>query len=77
MNRHEPKPDDRSNNVERLADMIENTKENINEAEESLRFAEGEQREQIEAKNERRRESIKGMESEMEDERQARKNGYQ
>lgn len=68
---NKPKPDDRSDNVEKLQSMIQNTIENMDEAEESLAFTDSaEQREQIEAKNERRRESLNSMRSEIKDEAQ-------
>ena len=71
-NRHKPNPDDRSDNVEKLQEMIHNTIENIEEAEESMQFTDSsEQRQQIEAKNERRRESIDAMRSEVKDEANA------
>ncbi len=73
-----PNPDDRSNNVERLQSAIENTRENIREAEETLQFSSSQaDSAAIQAKNERRLNSISGMEAEIEDEKQARKNGYQ
>jgi small acid-soluble spore protein (thioredoxin-like protein) len=66
---NKPKPDDRSDNVEKLQSMIHDTIENIEAAEESLQFTDSEtQREQIEAKNERRRESIESFRSEIKDE---------
>lgn len=70
-----PKPDDRSNNVERLNEMIENTKHNIREAEISMEFSSPEQKEKIKAKNERRKESINAFKEEIKDEKQARNNG--
>ncbi|WP_313800328.1 small acid-soluble spore protein Tlp [Cytobacillus sp.] len=73
---NKPKPDDRSDNVEKLQTMVENTIENINEAEETLEFSNAEDRARIEAKNERRKESIDTMRSEIQDESQARQNGY-
>lgn len=75
-NNNKPKPDDRSDNVEKLQTMVENTIENINEAEETLEFSNAEDRARIEAKNERRTESIDAMRSEIQDESQARQNGY-
>lgn len=75
-NNSKPKPDDRSDNVEKLQTMVENTIENINEAEETLEFSNAEDRARIEAKNERRKESIDAMRSEIQDESQARQNGY-
>jgi small acid-soluble spore protein (thioredoxin-like protein) len=67
--KNKPKPDDRSDNVEKLQTMIQNTIENMEEAEESLAFANDDtHRAQIQAKNERRRESIDAMRSEVKDE---------
>jgi small acid-soluble spore protein (thioredoxin-like protein) len=70
-NNNKPNPDDRSDNAEKLQSMIQDTTENIERAEDSLQFTESEtQRQQIEAKNERRRESIDSFQSELEDESQ-------
>lgn len=74
---NKPKPDDRSDNVERLQDMVQNTIENIEAAHETMQFASPEERAQIEAKNKRREESIAGMREEIKDEAAARENGYQ
>jgi small acid-soluble spore protein (thioredoxin-like protein) len=72
---NKPKPDDRSDNVEKLQEMICNTIENMEEAEESLAFTDSEeQRQMIEAKNERRRESIDAFRAEVKDEARARNN---
>lgn len=66
---NKPKPDDRSDNAEKLQSMIHDTIENIEAAEESLALTDSEtQRQQIEAKNERRRESIDAYRSEIKDE---------
>ena len=47
---NQPKPDDRSDNAEKLQKMIADTEQNIHQAEESLRFTDSEtQRQQIEA----------------------------
>ncbi|WP_057764633.1 small acid-soluble spore protein Tlp [Cytobacillus praedii] len=73
---NKPKLDDRSDNVEKLQTMVQNTIENIHEAEETLEFSNAEDRARVEAKNERRKESIDAMRSEIEDESQARQNGY-
>lgn len=74
-NNQKPKPDDRSDNVEKLQSMIQNTIENMEEAEASLELATNEeQRAQIEAKNERRRESIESFRSEIKDEAQTQNN---
>ncbi|APH05101.1 small acid-soluble spore protein Tlp [Bacillus weihaiensis] len=71
-----PNPDDRSDNVEKLQSMVQNTIENIEEAQDSLQFANPEERERIEAKNLRREESINAMRNEIKDEAQARESGY-
>jgi small acid-soluble spore protein (thioredoxin-like protein) len=75
---NKPKPDDRSDNVEKLQSMIQHTIQNMEEAEESLEFANDDtHRAQIEAKNERRRESIDAMRSEIKDEAKAQGNQYE
>ena len=64
-----PNPDDRSDNVEKLQEMISNTEENIHKAKASLQFTDSEtQRQQIESKNQRREESIQSFKSEIQDE---------
>ncbi|SEP61191.1 small acid-soluble spore protein Tlp [Piscibacillus halophilus] len=67
-NHNRPKPDDRSDNVEKIQSNIQNTIENMEEAEESMATASEEQKEQIQAKNERRRQTIKGLREEASDE---------
>lgn len=67
-NHRQPKPDDRSDNVEKLQNMVHDTIENIEESHDTLRYSSGEAREQIKEKNERRREAIKGMREEIRDE---------
>jgi len=69
---NKPNPDDRSDNVEKLQEMIVNTVDNIQKAEETMQNVSGEDRAHIEAKNERRRESIDAMRSEIKDENSAR-----
>ncbi|WP_028399896.1 small acid-soluble spore protein Tlp [Ectobacillus panaciterrae] len=61
-------PDDRSDNVEKLQEMVQNTIENMNEAEEAARFSNEKDRADIEAKNQRRLESIAGMRNEIKEE---------
>jgi small acid-soluble spore protein (thioredoxin-like protein) len=73
---NQPNRDDRSDNVERLQSMVQNTIENIEEAQDTIQFASQEERERIEAKNLRREESINAMREEIKDEAQARENGY-
>jgi small acid-soluble spore protein (thioredoxin-like protein) len=75
---NKPKPDDRSDNVEKLQSMIQHTIQNMEEAEASLEFANDDtHRAQIEAKNERRRDSIDAMRAEIKDEAQAQGNKYE
>lgn len=66
--RRKPKPDGRSDNVEKLQQMIHDTYENIAEAEEHAQWASGEDRENIKEKNERRRKAIEGFRDEIKDE---------
>ncbi|NMD70480.1 small acid-soluble spore protein Tlp [Bacillus sp. DNRA2] len=73
MAQNRTNPDDRSDNVEKLQEMIVHTIENMDEAEEALEFASPEEKAQIEAKNDRRRESIDAMRLEVKDEARARK----
>lgn len=74
-NSKHPKPDDRSNNVERIRDIVRNTEENLHEAEISMEFADPMQSEMMKEKNERRRQSIEELKEEMKDEIAARKRG--
>lgn len=68
MGHNKPKPDDRSDNVEKLEEMMQNTMENMEEAEETIHFSDGENIQQIKAKNERRKASIENMRAEILDE---------
>ncbi|AKI92259.1 small acid-soluble spore protein Tlp [Bacillus subtilis] len=72
----QPNPDDRSDNVEKLQDMVQNTIENIEEAEASMEFASGEDKQRIKEKNTRREQSIEAFRNEIQDESAARQNGY-
>ncbi|MBR2518100.1 small acid-soluble spore protein Tlp [Geobacillus sp.] len=72
-----PKPDDRSDNVEKLQEMVQNTIENIEKAEKTMQFASSEEREKIREKNRRREEAIAAMRAEIKDEAAAREHGYQ
>lgn len=69
-------PDDRSDNVEKLQDMVQNTIENIEESEEAAVFCQRGGTGTDPRKNERRNESIEAMRNEIHDEAEARKNGY-
>ncbi|MBS2969115.1 small acid-soluble spore protein Tlp [Metabacillus sp. KIGAM252] len=70
-------PDDRSDNVEKLQDMVQNTIENIEKAHDSLAMANEKDRREIEEKNKRREDSIAAMRSEIQDEAHARESGYE
>jgi small acid-soluble spore protein (thioredoxin-like protein) len=63
-----PNPDDRSDNVQKLQEMVQNTIGNMEKAEATAELSTDEERANIEAKNERRRESIEAMRSEIKDE---------
>jgi small acid-soluble spore protein (thioredoxin-like protein) len=76
MGTNKHNPDNRMDNVEKIQDAIENTEENIIAANETLSFSSGEEKQAIQDKNERRRKSIDGMKEEMQDEQEARENGY-
>ncbi|KGR86999.1 hypothetical protein [Lysinibacillus odysseyi] len=58
----------KSNNALSIDRMIENTEENIREAEISMEFAGPEERENLEEKNERRKHSIDKMKEQLSDE---------
>lgn len=62
------KPDDRSDNVEKLQGMIEHTLENVSESKEALSESNAEERRRIQDKNLRRMDSIKGFRAEIADE---------
>ncbi|QCR32820.1 small acid-soluble spore protein Tlp [Lysinibacillus sp. SGAir0095] len=62
------KPDDRSDNVEKLQATIHNTIENIEAAEETLAFSSPEEKAKIQSKNNRRKEAVEGLREEVKDE---------
>ncbi|KAA0546823.1 small acid-soluble spore protein Tlp [Bacillus sp. BGMRC 2118] len=70
MAQHRSNPDDRSDNVEKLQEMIHNTIDNMEAAEATLEFANGKDRADVEAKNERRREALDALRNEVKDEAQ-------
>lgn len=73
-----PKPDDRSDNVEKIQKNINHTIENIEAAEDMMRKTDNPQtKQQLQAKNERRREALEGFRKEIRDEAKAREEGYQ
>lgn len=65
---HNPKPDNRNDNVEKLQSMIQDTIENIEAAHETMQFASGEDKQNIVDKNKRREEAIEGFRAEIKDE---------
>lgn len=79
MKVNEPKPDDRSDNVRKLQENVQNTIENLEEAHETLQNEDmpQEEREKIIAKNRRREESIQGMREEIRDEARHQKESHQ
>jgi small acid-soluble spore protein (thioredoxin-like protein) len=66
------KPDDRSDNVEKLQEMIQNTMENLRESEDFLAAHAGDTASEdvavLEEKNRRREQSIEGFRNEIKDE---------
>ncbi|WP_085992104.1 small acid-soluble spore protein Tlp [Oceanobacillus senegalensis] len=70
----QPKPDDRSDNVEKLQNMVEDTIQNMEKAEETMQHADGQDKQDIMAKNQRREEAIQGFREEIKDEAQNQKN---
>lgn len=75
MEKNTPKPDDRSDNVEKLQDMMKNTKENMEAAEEMMAYVDENERKALKQKNARREESMSGFREEILDEAAAQKNG--
>jgi len=76
MAHNRPKRDDRSDNIEKLQSMVQNTIENIEKAHESMETANLEERERIVEKNRKREQSIENMRQEIKDEAAARENRY-
>ena len=71
------KPDDRRDNVDRIQFNIDKTIENCHRANEMIAKTNDEKmKETLEEKNERRREALKGMRSEIRDEAIYQKNRY-
>jgi small acid-soluble spore protein (thioredoxin-like protein) len=71
------KPDDRSDNVDRIQHNISNTIENIRLAEEVIEETDDEKmRRDLEEKNDRRQEALSAMRKEIRDEAIDKQNGY-
>ncbi|WP_181348554.1 small acid-soluble spore protein Tlp [Thalassobacillus sp. CUG 92003] len=62
------KPDDRSDNVDRLQQAVQNTIENIEASHDRYGLASENEQAQIAKKNEKREQSIKGMRQEIKEE---------
>ena len=72
-----PKPDDRSDNVEKIQDHIDNTIRNIELAEDMMGDMDdsSKNREDLKEKNERRQDALEGMRKEIRDEAKDRERG--
>lgn len=74
---NKPKPDDRSDNVDRIQNNIDNTIANYRETKDIIKSAVNEKEKQdLLEKNKRREQSIKSMREEIRDEAIDKKNGY-
>lgn len=70
-------PDNRRDNVERIQGNIDHTIKNMRKADEMIEeTSDGTMKKDLQKKNDRRDEALKGMRSEIRDEASARKNGY-
>lgn len=75
--RNRTKPDDRSDNVERIQENINHTIQNIEAAEEMIAKTDDEKmKKELEEKNDRRRDALQGMKREIRDEALDKRNGY-
>lgn len=71
------KPDDRRDNVDRIQNNIDHTIANYRETEDMIKSStDDKQRHELQAKNERRENALKGMRKEIRDEALDKKNGY-
>lgn len=71
------KPDDRSDNVERIQENINNTVRNMRRADEMIEEnSDDTMKEDLKEKNERREDALQGMRGEIRDEAIAREKGY-
>ena len=69
-----PKPDDRSNNVERIQFNINHTIQNMEAADELIEKTDDRKmKEDLEEKNDRRRDALQGMREEIRDEARDKK----
>lgn len=71
------KPDDRSDNVEKIQQHIDNTFENMEVAEEMISASDNPgTKKDLRAKNKRRAAALDSMRAEIQDEAEARQKGY-
>lgn len=68
MSKRKVNPDDRSDNAEKLQEMIHDTLDNVNEAEDRMEWASNHEQQKIKEKNKRRKEAIEGFRDEIKDE---------
>ncbi|MCX7774416.1 MAG: small acid-soluble spore protein Tlp [Clostridia bacterium] len=74
---NKPKPDDRSDNVEKIQYNINHTIHNMEAAEDTMARTDSEKtRKEVQAKNERREVALDAMRKEIRDEARDRENGY-
>lgn len=74
---NKPKPDDRRDNVDRIQNNIDHTIAKYRETEDMIKNAvDQKQRQELQAKNERRESALKGMRKEIKDEALDKRNGY-
>lgn len=67
-NSNHPKRNDKTSNVDRIRYIVRNTEENLSETEMGKEFANPIKREQLEEKNERRKQSIEELKEEIKEE---------
>jgi len=74
---NKPKPDDRRDNVDRIQNNIDHTIAKYRETEDMIKNAvDKKQKMELQAKNERREQAVKGMRKEIRDEALDKRNGY-
>lgn len=75
--KNRPNPDDRSDNVEKIQENINDTIRNMELADDMIeKTSDGKARKDLQEKNERRRDALEGFRHEIKDEADARNQGY-
>lgn len=75
--KNRPNPDDRSDNVERIQENINDTIRNMELADDMIKnTSDGKAKKDLKEKNERRRDALDGFRHEIKDEADAREKGY-